>query len=164
MPKETFLLGGLVKKLDIDKGKLFGDFNLNRWFKETAKRYGILFYDSCCPEASEAGYSPIRWNNTSGQIEHMTGGVWTNTAATPAPTSAVLDDTANTFNFTYATGITSNAEYEQTLNGGTTWTALSAKPITGLTGAHAINTVGVRVKASGARPASQPLYNTVAFT
>jgi lysophospholipase L1-like esterase len=90
----------------------------------------------------------------------------TPTLTTPStPTNGVVNDTANTFDFTYASGITNNSQYEQTLDGGSTWTALTAKPIAVGDIAKAINQVGVRVKAvSGVSNESGILYNATAFT
>lgn len=80
------------------------------------------------------------------------------------PTSPVTDDTANTFDWTNTAGYTAVGDYEKTTDSGATYSAVTAKPITGLTGAHGIGTVGVRVKAAGINPPSATLYNAVAFT
>lgn len=76
MAKETFIAQGLVDKLEVSTGKFFGKFNLNRWFKETAKRYGIQFYDACCPTASAAGF-PVRLKADKTGIEFLdVDGAW----------------------------------------------------------------------------------------
>lgn len=97
-------------------------------------------------------------------IDSISGG----TPALPkpsAPTAFVVDDTADTGNFTYTPGYMSNSDYEQTLDGGYTVTALSAKPIEVGNVAKAIGQVGVRVKAiSGSRQASEWLFNAAAYT
>lgn len=165
MLKHTFIQEGFIKKLTLEQGKksFIKLFDLHKWFKEMAIYFGISVLDPCCD--TDSIYANVRFNTETSQTEYTTDGIsWSNTAATPAPTTPVTDDTADTFNFTYASGYTSNGDYEQTLNGGTSYTALSAKPIAGLTGVHATNTVGVRVKALGARPASAILYNAVAFS
>lgn len=165
MLKHTFIQEGFVKKLTLEQGKksFIKLFDLNDWFKRTALYFGISVLDPCCD--TDSVYANVRFNTETSQTEYTTDGVtWTNTAATPAPTTPVTDDTANTFDFTYATGYSSNSDYEQTLNSGSTYTALSAKPIAALTGVHAIGSVGVRVKSLGARPASATLYNAVAFS
>lgn len=99
-------------------------------------------------------------NYVNGQI---TTAVQGNT--TPAtPTLGVVDDTANTFNWTYSTNYTSNADYEYTINGGTSYAQVTVKPLVIGDVALAINKVGVRVKAASGRNVSGTLFNTVAFT
>jgi hypothetical protein len=83
--------------------------------------------------------------------------------APAAPTAAVVDDTADTFNWTNNPLFPNVSEYEQTLNGGSIWTALSAKPIAVGDVAKAIGQVGVRVRAIGGNPASAGLFNASAF-
>lgn len=82
----------------------------------------------------------------------------------PAPTNGVVDDTANTFDFTYATGYTSNSDYQYSINSGGTYQDLTAKPISVGDVDLAIGAVRVRVKAATGRNPSAPLSNTVAFT
>lgn len=82
----------------------------------------------------------------------------------PAPTNGVVDDTANTFDFTYATGYTSNSDYQYSINSGGTYQDLTAKPISVGDVNLAIGAVRVRVKAATGRNPSVPLSNTVAFT
>lgn len=84
---------------------------------------------------------------------------------TPAtPTAGIVDDTANTFNWTYSTNYTSNADYEYTINGGSGYTQVTAKPISIGDVALAINKVGVRVKAASGRNVSGTLFNTTPYT
>lgn len=165
MLKHTFIQEGFIKKLTLDQGKksFIKLFDLNDWFKRTATYFGISVLDPCCDTASV--YANVRFNTQTSQTEYTTDGVtWSNTATTPAPTSPATDDTANTFDWTNATGYTSVSDYEFTLNSGSTYAPVTVKPIAGLTGVHATGTVGVRVKALGARPASATLYNAVAFS
>lgn len=105
------------------------------------------------------GFSPSPWDDATATTLEQ-GNV-----TPPAPTNPVTDDTNDTFNFTYAVGYTGSiADYEYTLNGGTTWAQVTAKPILVGNVAKAAGQVGVRVKAITGRDASAPLYNTTAFT
>lgn len=99
------------------------------------------------------------------------GGIWRELSANwcclnppAAPTAGVVDDTANTFNWTNSALYPALADYEFTLNSGGSYAVVTAKPLTGLTGARAIGSVGVRVRATGGFPASTTLFNTVAYT
>jgi hypothetical protein len=81
--------------------------------------------------------------------------------APDAPTNWITDDTANTGNWTdnplFAAG-------EMTFDGGLTVEPLSGKPIINILGNRAIGTVGVRIAATINRPASDWLFNDVAYT
>lgn len=79
-----------------------------------------------------------------------------------APTSGVVDDTANTFAFTENPSFTL-AQHEKSLDSGATWTS-TTNPITSLTGTRAIGSVQVRVKAIGFNPASPVLSNATAYS
>lgn len=79
----------------------------------------------------------------------------------PAPTAGVVDDTANTFAYTLASGYTL-AEHEITVDGGTTWTTATNPIVVGAV-SKAINTVGVRVKGTANQNPSAILYNQTAF-
>ena len=81
-----------------------------------------------------------------------------------APTSGVVDDTANTFNWTNNPSFTALGDYEYTLNGGSSYSDVSAKPVAVGNVDKAIGQVGVRVKAVGVNPASSTLFNATAFT
>lgn len=81
-----------------------------------------------------------------------------------APTAPVQDDAFDTFNFTYNPSFASLSDYEQTLDGGTTVTALGAKPIVVGNVNKAAGQVGVRVKAATGRNVSAWLFNTQPFT
>lgn len=86
--------------------------------------------------------------------------------ATPAPpTTPVNDDTANTFGWTDAGGLTF-ADAEYTINGGSSWAPATANPQTGIGNAtRAVGQVGVRYAAvPGVSNASNALFNSVAFT
>lgn len=79
-----------------------------------------------------------------------------------APTAGVVDDNANTFNWTHPTGYTTT-DQETTINGGTSYQA-ATKPLTVGDAALANGQVGVRVKAATGRNASSTLFNTTPFT
>lgn len=80
-----------------------------------------------------------------------------------APTAGVVDDTADTFNWTNNPLFTALADYEYTLNGGSSYAAVTAKPIVVGNVAKAIGQVGVRVKSVGGNPVSATLYNASTF-
>lgn len=89
-----------------------------------------------------------------------TGGGSTTPAA---PTAGVVDDSADTFNWTNNPLYPDVSDYEFTLNGGTSWAAATAKPIAVGNVAKAIGQVGVRVKAVGGDNPSAGLFNASAF-
>lgn len=80
---------------------------------------------------------------------------------TAAPTNPVVNDTANTFNWTHPAGFTTSDE-ETTVDGGSTWVP-AVKPLVVGNVDKSTGTVGVRVKAITGRSASSILYNTVPF-
>lgn len=80
-----------------------------------------------------------------------------------APTSGVVDDTNNTFNYTPNPTYPANGNYEYTLNGGTTVSDVTAKPIVVGDVSKAVGQVGVRLKAAAGRNASAWLFNGTAF-
>lgn len=80
------------------------------------------------------------------------------------PTMPITNDAAKTWDFKPNPLYPNLGDMEQTLNGGTTVTPLTAKPIQ-VTGTPAAGQVGVRVKAiPGVRAASAWLFNNVGFT
>lgn len=81
-----------------------------------------------------------------------------------APTAGVVDDTANTFNWTNSPAFTAVGDYEVTTDSGATYTTATVKPIAGLTGAKAAGTVGVRVKATAGNGPSDTLFNATPYT
>lgn len=85
---------------------------------------------------------------------------------TPAtPTAGVVDNTNDTFDWTYSLGFTSPDDYEYTLNGGTSYSPLPEKPLFVGDIGKPIGQVGVRVKAvAGVNNASNTLFNAAAFT
>jgi hypothetical protein len=86
------------------------------------------------------------------------------TPATPdAPTNGVVDDTADTFDWTNNPLFTSVSDYEYTLNAGSSYSALLAKPLVVGDVNEAIGQVGIRVKAIGINNPSATLYNASAF-
>lgn len=90
---------------------------------------------------------------------------FTLTNITPAaPTNPVTDNITDTFDFTFVSGYTALSDYQITIDGGTTYSDLVAKPFYVGDVALAVGKVGVRVKAGTGRNASATLFNTVAFT
>lgn len=90
--------------------------------------------------------------------------VTSNPVTPAAPTASVVDDVANTFNWTNNPGFTALTDYEFTTNGGTTVQNVTAKPIPVGDVALAVGQVGVRVKAMNGNPVSAWLFSATAFT
>jgi hypothetical protein len=84
--------------------------------------------------------------------------------APDAPTGGVVDNSADTFDFTYNPLFPNLSDNEKTLNGGSTVSDLSAKPIVVGNVNKAPGQVGVRVKAVGENPPSAWLFNATSFT
>lgn len=97
-------------------------------------------------------------------VKAETGWVAVTTEPPPdAPTAGVVDDDNDTFDWTNNPLFTALGDYEYTLNGGSSYNTVTAKPIVVGDIDKAIGQVGVRVKAAGAAPASATLYNASAF-
>ncbi|MBI4858247.1 MAG: Ig-like domain-containing protein [Acetobacterium woodii] len=84
-------------------------------------------------------------------------------ALTP-PTSLIVDDANNWFNWTNNLSQTSPTDYEYSLDSGATWKTCDAKPQTGIVGAYATGTVHLRTKATVKYPASAAIVSGSAFT
>ncbi len=118
----------------------------------TAYTFQVLAYDA-------AGYA-------SAYSVTVTG----TTAAAPAnttpdaPTAPVTDDTNDTYSWTNSPGLNAVTDYELTTNGGTSYSAVTAKPQPVGNYAFAVGQVGVRVKSAAGRNVSATVYNTLAFT
>jgi hypothetical protein len=83
---------------------------------------------------------------------------------TPAkPTNPIVNDTANTFDWTNSLGFQNVSDYEYTVNGGASYAAVTTKPIGSLAGSFAAGQVGVRVKAANGVNASATLYNPTGY-
>lgn len=85
--------------------------------------------------------------------------------APAAPTGGVVDDAANTFDWSWVTGFESAQDYEYRVESGN-WQPVSIKPISLLDKAYAQNSIEVRVKSNpvDGRPAGQILSNQQALT
>jgi hypothetical protein len=94
-------------------------------------------------------------------IPPIVGGGGVQTPA--APTVGVVDDTADTFNWTNNPLFPDVSDYETTVNGGGAWSTATAKPFAVGNVAKAIGQVGVRVKAVGGNNPSAGLFNATAF-
>lgn len=81
-----------------------------------------------------------------------------------APTSGVVNDTTNTFNWTNVSGFNQVSDYEYSTDSGSSWSNLTAKPLQLENKAYAVGMVQVRVKATNVRPAGDALSNQQAYT
>ena len=86
------------------------------------------------------------------------------TKAPEMPKFGIVNNTARTFDWTNSTGYNALSDYEYTLNGGTTYQQVTAKPIVVGDGAYAAGQVGVRVKAIGSSSFSDTLFDVIGFT
>jgi len=89
------------------------------------------------------------------------------TSAPAAPVSPVVNDGADTFDWTNAPSFTSISDYEYTKNNGSTWTVCGSKPITTVYGIIQTGWVQVRVKANAAgsgEPAGTALASNASYT
>lgn len=80
-----------------------------------------------------------------------------------APSTGVVDDVANTFNWTNNPSYAALSNYQFTLDGGATVADVAIKPILVGDVNKAIGQVGIRIKAAPGRNASAWLFNAVAF-
>ncbi|NRB66085.1 MAG: DUF1566 domain-containing protein [Vibrio sp.] len=83
-----------------------------------------------------------------------------------APTSVVVDDTADTLDWAFVTGFSSLSDYEWSINQGTDWTPVLEKPVVVGDVAKSIGQVQVRVRANGENGmlAGAHASNGIAFT
>ena len=84
-------------------------------------------------------------------------------ATQPAPTSPVVNDTENTFNFTIVSG-TFQYNYEYSINGGSNWTDVTANPISVGNVAIPAGDLQVRLKGNDNYLPGAVLTNPSAFT
>nr|WP_275664499.1 DUF1566 domain-containing protein [Vibrio tubiashii] len=82
-----------------------------------------------------------------------------------APTGGIVNDAANTFDWSWVAGFETAADYEVSIGSGD-WTPVASKPVTLQDRIYAINSIQVRVKANpvNGRPAGAALSNQSAFT
>jgi hypothetical protein len=86
------------------------------------------------------------------------------TLPTPAaPTAAIVDDTADTMDWTNTPNYSAVGDYEYTLDGGSTIQAVTVKPLVVGNVAKPAGVVGVRVKATSNNTASPWLFNSATF-
>lgn len=83
-----------------------------------------------------------------------------------APTNPVVDDTANSFGWTYVTGFSQPSDYQFSTDGGRSWMTATANPQLVGPVAYEIGAVQVRVKANEALgvAAGEPLLSDAVFT
>ncbi|MCG9681862.1 DUF1566 domain-containing protein [Vibrio sp. Isolate23] len=86
--------------------------------------------------------------------------------APAAPTGVVVDDTADTLDWTFVTGFTSLSDYEWSMNQGTDWAPVLEKPVVVGDVAKSIGHVQVRVRANSENgmPAGAQASNDTVFT
>jgi hypothetical protein len=115
--------------------------------------------------SSSAGYILIKNAVKSTLLNLLSSGTgYTGATLTPAaPTSGVVNDTSKTFDWTNVSGFSGVNNYEYLTDGGTTYAAVTTKPII-VSGAVAIGNLKLRVKAAAGRNASAVLSNATAFT
>lgn len=82
----------------------------------------------------------------------------------PAPTNGVVDDTANTFNFTAATGYDEASLYEYSTDGGISWNGCTSFSINVGNIPVSVGNLQVRLKSTDEFNSGNILSSTVAFT
>ncbi len=82
-----------------------------------------------------------------------------------APTGGIVNDAANTFDWSWVAGFETAADYEVSIESGD-WAPVASKPVTLQDRIYAINSIQVRVKANpvNGRPAGAALSNLSALT
>lgn len=113
-----------------------------------------------------------KWKYTADEDSGFTGGAaWFGSVYKPmiipaAPTNPVQDDTANTFGWTNVSGYDNASDYEYSIDGGVTWSSVTANPQNVGNSAYAVGKVQVRVKADieNNRSAGLVLSSTSAYT
>lgn len=112
-----------------------------------------------------------KWKYTADEDSGFTGGAaWFNKVygqpiIPAAPTNPVQDDTANTFGWTNVSEYSNASDYEYSIDGGTTWSAVTANPQSVGNGSYAVGKVQVRVKADSEtnRSAGLVLSSTITY-
>lgn len=119
-------------------------------------------------EKRDAGYVRVRVKAIAGLRE--AGAIAASAAfkkdatAAPAPTNPVVDDVANTFDWTFANGFTDAADYQYRIGNGA-WITATAKPVQVGDVAIAVGGVELRVAAvAGEWLASPVIINADAYT
>ncbi|MCD2347185.1 major tail protein [Clostridium guangxiense] len=113
-----------------------------------------------------------KWKYTADEDSGFTGGAtWFNKVygqpiIPAAPTNPVQDDTANTFGWTNVSGYSNASDYEYSVDGGATWSAVTANPQSVGNASYAVGKVQVRVKADAGtnRSVGLGLSSTAAYT
>lgn len=108
--------------------------------------------------AMASGFAPGNWSAGS-KTTLLTGNI-----TPPAPTSGVVNDNTNTFDWTNSVGYQSINNYEYTIDGGNTYSLVTVKPVLIGNLNKAIGQVGVRVKSEAGRTVSATLFNSTPFS
>lgn len=160
--------GGDMPNVPLDVNVWYGLRRVGNNIKAVSTTDGVNF-TTLSDFGERVGYNTLGYWGYNGSYSIMSNLQYleenTPEPITPdAPTLSVTNDVAKTMNWTNNPLYTNLTDYEQTLNGGTTITNLSAKPINVGNTAKGIGQVGVRVKAASGRNASNWLFNTEEFT
>lgn len=68
---------GLVSKFETSSPLSKGKYGFRKMFWKYLKKLNVVFYDSCCDEASGDDKQPIAWDESQGQIVRFDGTAWT---------------------------------------------------------------------------------------
>jgi len=102
--------------------------------------------------------------NLTGRVATLESQVTSGNTTPAAPTGGSVDDANNTYDWTANPTYPALSDQEYTMDGGTTITTVTAKPLIVGNVAKAIGQIGVRVKAATGRNVSAWLFNSTAFT
>lgn len=78
-----YVLKGLFKNLPSNPKSLIGLVDFTKILKPILQRLGITYADSCCPTT---GFSTVRYNTTTGQVEYLSNPQTGTYTAGAAPT------------------------------------------------------------------------------
>lgn len=90
---------GLIRYFDDAKrdqrgqGKNF--FGFRKLFRDYLAKLNVAFYDTCCPETTEAGIYPVRWNATLQRLEFFNGEAWANISQINETTTSTTSTTTS---------------------------------------------------------------------
>lgn len=128
--------------------------------RTSTTRTSRLVWKPCCNKTPAGGTCSKHGiiNYKSSRFDTV-GGV----SLPPTPTNPLINDLLNTFGWTTPAGY-SLSDIEYTLDGGVSFTDALTNPINVGNANFSLNKVGVRIKATGSRLASNWLFNNKIFT
>lgn len=91
---------GLIRYFDdapkANRGQGMGLFGFRKMFRDYLGKLNVVFYDSCCPAASDEGIWPVRYNGNLFRLERFNGTTWVDIAEVVETTSTTTTSTSTT--------------------------------------------------------------------